>query len=283
MKNNRPIFYMIFSVLAFAMMNTVVKYVSTFSVYQIVFYRSIGTLAITLPLALKTKSSFFGIKKKWLIVRGIAGVISLTCFFESLNYLSIGTAVSLRYTSPIFATILAFLILKEKIKLLQWFFFFLAFIGVLIIKGFGIDISSFGLLLIFISAFFHGFVFMLIRKIGSDENPIVIINYFMIMAFLFGGIMSINTWRNPTLTEWFLLLSLGFFGYIGQLYMTKAFQADETSVVAPLQYLEVLFTIIIGAFWFREIYDGYTLLGISLIIFGLVYNIYFKKKKSKKV
>lgn len=269
---------MIFSVLAFSMMNAVVKYVSTFNVYQIVFFRSIGTLIITFPLALKTKSSFFGIKKKLLIVRGIAGVISLTCFFESLNYLSIGTAVSLRYTSPIFAAILAFLILKEKIKLLQWVFFFLAFIGVIIIKGFGLDISSFGLLLIFISAFFHGFVFMLIRKIGSDENPIVIINYFMIMAFLFGGIMCFNTWKNPTHTEWFLLLSLGFFGYIGQLYMTKAFQADETSIVAPLQYLEVFFTIIIGAFWFGEMYNGYTLLGISLIIFGLIYNIYLKNK-----
>ena len=272
MKKNHPIFYMVFSVLAFAMMNAVVKYVSTFNVYQIVFFRSIGTLAITLPLALKTKSSFFGVKKKWLIIRGIAGVISLTCFFESLNY-----------TSPIFAAILAFLILKEKIKLLQWVFFFLAFIGVIIIKGFGLDISSFGLLLIFISAFFHGFVFMLIRKIGSDENPIVIINYFMIMAFLFGGIMCFNTWKNPKLTEWFLLLSLGFFGYIGQFYMTKAFQADETSVVAPLQYLEVFFTIIIGAFWFGEIYNGYTLLGISLIIFGLIYNIYLKNKSSKKI
>lgn len=282
-KNNRPIFYMIFSVLAFSMMNAVVKYVSTFNVYQIVFFRSIGTLIITFPLALKTKSSFFGIKKKLLIVRGIAGVISLTCFFESLNYLSIGTAVSLRYTSPIFAAILAFLILKEKIKLLQWVFFFLAFIGVIIIKGFGLDISSFGLLLIFISAFFHGFVFMLIRKIGSDENPIVIINYFMIMAFLFGGIMCFNTWKNPTHTEWFLLLSLGFFGYIGQLYMTKAFQVDETSIVAPLQYLEVFFTIIIGAFWFGEMYNGYTLLGISLIIFGLIYNIYLKNKSSKKI
>ena len=61
--------------------------------------------------------------------------------------------------------------------------------------------------------------------------------------------------------------------------MTKAFQSDETSMVAPLKYLEVVFMIIIGAFWFDEIYNLWTLLGIFLILLGLVYNIYLKKQK----
>ena len=101
----------------------------------------------------------------------------------------------------------------------------------------------------------------------------------MVMAFIFGGVMSINYWKNPNLTEWLLLLSLGIFGYVGQLYMTKAFQLYETNVIAPLKYLEVIFMIIIGATWFEEIYNLYTLLGIFLILLGLVYNIYIKRKQ----
>jgi drug/metabolite transporter (DMT)-like permease len=119
---------------------------------------------------------------------------------------------------------------------------------------------------------------VLIRKIGDKENPLVIINYFMVLAFVFGGILSIHNWRNPDATEWIFLLSLGVFGYIGQLYMTKAFQANETNLVAPLKYLEVIFTIIIGASWFGEVYNLWTLLGILLILSGLIYNIYIKKK-----
>ncbi|WP_231953084.1 DMT family transporter [Polaribacter vadi] len=280
MKTNQAILYMVFSVIAFAMMNAVVKYLTSFNVYQIVFFRSIGTLVITVPIVLKQKISFFGNeKKKWLLIRGIAGVISLTCFFQSLNYLAVGTAVSLRYTSPIFAAIFAFLFLKEKIKPIQWLLFFIAFIGVLIIKGFGANMDSIGLIFVMISAIFLGIIFVVIRKIGDKESPLVIINYFMIMAFIFGGILSINNWKQPTSTEWLLLLSLGFFGYIGQLYMTKAFQSDETSMVAPLKYLEVVFMIIIGAFWFDEIYNLWTLLGIFLILLGLIYNIYLKKQK----
>jgi drug/metabolite transporter (DMT)-like permease len=72
---------------------------------------------------------------------------------------------------------------------------------------------------------------------------------------------------------------LGVFGYVGQLYMTKAFQSDQTSVIAPLKYLEVIFTILIGISWFGDVYNLWTLLGVFFILFGLVYNIYLNKKK----
>jgi drug/metabolite transporter (DMT)-like permease len=279
MKSSKAIFYMIFSVIAFALMNTVVKYLNNFSAYQIVFFRSIGTLFFTIPLILKYKIPILGNNKKWLLLRGAAGVISLTCFFQSLNYLALGTAVTLRYTSPIFAAIFAFFFLKENIKPMQWFLFLVAFTGVLIIKGFEGDVNSLGIVLIILSAIFLGLIFVLIRKIGDSENPLVIINYFMVMAFVFGGAMSIMYWKNPNLVEWLLLLSLGVFGYVGQLYLTKAFQSYETNVIAPLKYLEVVFMILIGAFWFGEVYTLWTLLGVLLIMFGLIYNVYLKRKK----
>lgn len=281
MNNSKAIFYMIFSVIAFALMNTVVKYLNHFSTYQLLFFRSLGTLFFTLPLLIKSKVSILGNNKTLLLLRGVAGVVSLTCFFQSLNYLALGTSVSLRYTSPIFAAIFAFLFLKEKIKPIQWFLFLVAFSGVLVIKGFGGNVNSIGLMFIMMSAISLGLIFVLIRKMGNTENPLVIINYFMVMAFVFGGLMSINIWRKPNLAEWGMLLSLGVFGYVGQLYLTKAFQSDETSVIAPLKYLEVVFMIAIGAFWFGEIYNLWTLLGVVMIMFGLIYNIYLKNKSTR--
>jgi drug/metabolite transporter (DMT)-like permease len=279
MKYNKAIVYMIISVIAFAIMNAVVKYVSIFNAYQIVFFRSIGTLVFTIPLILRQRIPILGNNKKLLLLRAAAGVISLTLFFQSLNYLDVGTAVALRYTSPIFAAILALIFLKEKIKTMQWLLFLVAFVGVLFIKGFSTTINSLGLLLVILSALFLGLIFVVIRKMGTKENPLVIINYFMVMAFIAGGVMSINHWRNPNTIEWVLLLSLGVFGYIGQLYMTKAFQSQETSLIAPLKYLEVIFMIIIGATWFGEIYSFWTLFGVFLILLGLVYNVYFKKER----
>ena len=279
MKSSTAIFYMIFSVIAFSLMNAVVKCLSGFDAYQIVFFRSIGTLLFTVPLIVKAKIPILGNNKKLLFLRGLFGVISLTCFFQSLNYLSLGTAVSLRYTSPIFAAIFALFYLKEKIKPMQWLLFLIAFVGVLVIKGFGADVNSLGVIFAILSAIFLGLIFIVIRKLGDSEHPLIIINYFMVLAFLFGGVMSIKYWKTPDLTEWMLLLSLGLFGYVGQIFMTKSLQASETNVVVPLKYLEVVFMIIIGAFWFDEIYTLWTLFGVFLIMFGLLYNIYLKRKR----
>ena len=62
--------------------------------------------------------------------------------------------------------------------------------------------------------------------------------------------------------------------------MTKAFQTTVTNQVAPLKYIEVIFTLVLGLLWFDEIYSIWSLLGIAMIIGGLVLNVVYKAKKS---
>ena len=195
------------------------------------------------------------------------------------KYLPIGTAVSLRYMAPIFAAIFAIFFLKEKVKPFQWLFFTMAFIGVIILKGFDTNLNNFGILLIITSALFSGGVYIIISKIGKGDHPVVVVNYFMIISTILGAVLSINNWIQPKGIQWLLLISLGVFGYFGQVYMTKAFQIAATNQVAPLKNLEVIFTLILGVTFFNEIYTFYSLLGILLIILGLVLNTLFKGKK----
>ncbi len=271
---------MIISALAFTFLNVFVKSLNHFSVYQIVFFRALGSLFFTIPFLLKNRISLIGNKRGLMIMRSIVGLISMTLFFLSLKYIAMGTAVSLRYVAPIFATFFALFILKEKIKPVQWLFFGIAFTGVLILKGFDddTDIQLLGVILALTSALFAGFVYIFIRKIGSADHPVVIVNYFMIISAVIGGLLSISSWVNPIGNEWFVLMSLGVFGYFAQLYMTKAMQVGETNQVAPLKYLEVIFTIIIGLIWFKEVYTIWSLVGIICIVLGLTLNVMTKKK-----
>ena len=124
----------------------------------------------------------------------------------------------------------------------------LAFLGVLILEGFDSNVSAKGLAFVLIASVFSGMVYVVIRKIGKKDHPVVIVNYFMFFSALVGGILAIFQWVRPKGVEWIALLSLGLFGYFGQLYMTKAFQLAKTSFVAPFKYLEVVFTIGIGNF-----------------------------------
>ncbi len=261
---------MIFSAVFTSLMYSVVKYLNHFSVYQIIFFRSLGTLIFSIPLVYFMKVSFVARNNLLLIVRAFVGLISMIFFFESIKFLDLGIAVSIRYSSPIFATLLAFFFLKEKFKISSWIILFSGLAGIFIIKDFVFDINLMGLFYALISSIFLGVVFVITAKIGNSENTFTIINYFMVISLIFTGFISYNDWINPSVIELLLLLFSGMLGFVGLLFLTKAFQNEKVNIISPIKYLEVVFSVLIGIFWFDETYTFWGLIGIFLILTGLL-------------
>lgn len=268
---------MVLSTIAFTGMNALIKYLTIYSAYQLVFFRSLGSLFFTFGFLVHRRIPILGTNRKLLITRGLFGTTSMLLFFMAVHYMPIGSAVALRYIAPIFAAIFAIVLLKEKVKPIQWLFFVFSFMGVLVLKGFDGSIPPVGLVLVLLASVFSGLVYIIIRKIGQKEHPVVIVNYFMCIATAVGGVLSIFHWKTPTGLDLLLLLSLGVFGFFGQLFMTKAFQMGETSVIAPIKYVEVVFAIIIGVWFLGETYTIWSFVGMAMIICGLLLNIWFKK------
>ena len=112
----------------------------------------------------------------------------------------------------------------------------------------------------------------------------VVVFYFMLIATLVGAIgIGFTGWISPSLVDYPSLLMLGVFGFLAQLYMTKAFRSYEANMIAPFKYVEVFFTLSIGVFVFGETYTFFNLLGILLVISGLICNILYKSRSQKKV
>ncbi len=269
---------MLLSTLSFAFMNIAVKYLVHYPTFQIVFFRAIGSLLITFSYLRYKNINPWGNQRKLLMLRGLVGVTSMVLFFWGVHYISVGTAVTLRYLSPIFAAIFTVLFFKGKIKAVQWFFFSLSFTGVVFIKGLDAAVSGFGVGLVLGAAVFSALVYLLIQKIGKQDHPVVVVHYFMIITTLVGGVGSLFSWEKPQLWDWGILFSLGIFGYFGQLFMTKAFQNAAAYRVAPFKYVEVLFTLFFSFFILVEPYSKYQLIGAFLVILGLVLNGLYKSK-----
>lgn len=278
----KAIYFMLLSTLAFTLMNGLLKFLTSYSAYQMVFFRSLGSLFFTFGFLLNRGIPVLGTYRKLLILRGLVGSTSMVLFFMALHYMPLGSAVGLRYIAPIFAAIFAILLLREKVKPIQWLFFMISFSGVLVLKGLDQNIPLIGLALVLIASVFSGLVYIIIRKIGSREHPVVIVNYFMCIATIIGGVGAIFDWKVPVGIDWLLLSSLGVFGYFGQLFMTKAFQMGETNAIAPLKYLEVFFAVIVGVMFLGEEYIIWSFVGMAMIIGGLLLNIWFKQRLLKK-
>ncbi len=274
----RALVFMIVSTLSFTVMNSLIKSLEGIHTFQIVFFRCFGSLIICVSYLKFHKIPMLGNQKKLMIGRGIVGVTSMFLFFTALKFIPFGTTVSLRYLAPIFAAILSVFLLKEKIKSIQWLFFLVSFAGVALIKGIDVRVSTFGLVILLSSALLSGCVYVFLRAIGSRDHPVVVVNYFMAVSTLLSAAGAIFYWQRPDSFEWLILISLGIFGYIGQVYMTKAFQVAEANKVAPMKYFEAIFSIFAGWIFFSEGYSVMGLLGIVLVLGGMLLNMLVKSE-----
>ena len=279
----KAVWYMVVGMMAFACLNFIVKYLDHLSAFQLVFFRAAGTLLITLPIIYREGLNPLGNKKGLLLFRAVMGFTSLLFFFIALKMMPLGTCVTLRYLAPIFAAIFALWLLGEQVRPPQWVFFLISFSGVFVIKGFDPDLSTLGVILIMISGILSGLVLVIIRKIGDQDHPIIIVNYFMVVSAVLSFFGCINNWTTPIGIEWIILFLLGFFGFIGQYFMTKAVQLETTDVVAPIKYIEIPFTILIGMTFFGETYGWISVLGFGLIVGGLALNILYKSYLNQKL
>jgi drug/metabolite transporter (DMT)-like permease len=139
---------MLLSTLFFAMMNSMVKYLADYGAFQLVFFRSLGTLVFSMSFLLYRKIPIFGNQTKLLFLRGFTGASSMVLFFLALQFMTLGSAVTLRYTAPLFVALLTVMFMGEKIKFIQWIFFAISFAGVVLVKGFDATVNFFGLTII---------------------------------------------------------------------------------------------------------------------------------------
>lgn len=271
---------MIGSSFAFSLMHLCVKAMPHIPVFELVFFRSLGSLLITLLYLNKNKTPIFGNNKKVLLARGFFGTAGLCLFFLTLQNIPLAGAVTIQYLSPIFTALFAVFILRERVEKRQWFFFTLAFAGVCLLKGFDASgqISSLFLFVGVVSACFSGLAYNCIRYLRSSESALVVVFYFPLVATPITGALSILNWVKPQGADWAYIVALGIVTQAAQVFMTKGIQSDVAGNIMTYKYLGVIFAFVYGFFIFKETYSFLSLFGIFLLISGVILNAVFNKK-----
>ena len=276
---------MLISVGCFAAVNLLVKFLPHLPATELVLFRSLITFAISYSLLKKKKLYPWGNNKPWLLIRGVAGTTALTIFFYTLQKMPLSAAVTVQYLSPFFTAFIAGFLLGEKTKAAQWLFFLVSFAGIVVVKGSSADIPPTLLALGVFSSMFSGLAYNAIRKL-KDEEPLVIVMYFPLVATPVMLVFSLFNWVTPVGIDWLLLLGLGVLTQFAQLYMTKSYQLSEVNTVAPLKYIGVIFALTWDIALFDFIPNAQMFLGIALVIGGVLMNLRFKsveKKRTRKV
>ena len=272
---------MLISTFAFSLMTLFVKFLPNIHAFEIIFFRSLISLIISFT-ALRMKRIYpLGVNKKYLVMRGLFGVTALTLFFITLQNVPLANAVTIQYLSPIFTAIFAIFMLGERLKWLQGLFFFISFYGVILIKGFDERVDTLYLILGITSAVFAGLAYNCIRKVKDTDHPLVVVLYFPLVATPLMGVLSYFKWVTPTLEEFGILLGIGIATQFGQVFMTKALQAENAAKISAMKYFGTVYALLYGYLFFSETYSTQALLGIGLVILGVLLNVGYKAFKVK--
>jgi len=279
---SRGVWYMVVSVFFFSCMGLMVKLVAHIPSTQVVFFRSAISFLLSFWLLKRQGVSVWGVHRKHLLLRGLCGAVALILFYETLQKIPLASAVTIGFLAPIFTTILGIFIVKERVQPIQWLFFLLAFIGVIMVQGFDPRIQMIYLVIGVVATFFSGLAQSFIRKINTQEHPLVIIFYFPLITTPLSGAYSFFHWVPPQGWDWAFLLAIGLFTQFAQFFMTKSIQLEELSKVTIIRYLSIVYALVFGYIFFDETYSILAYAGMGLAILGVFANVWYKQTLAKK-
>lgn len=281
---NLGIFYILLSIGSFSILHAIVKYLDHIPAIQIIFFRALISLVLSLA-AIKVKGiKSWGNNKVGLFLRGFFGAIALTFYFHTLQVLPLGTAVILQQLSPIFAVLMATVILKESASPIQYLLILICFLGAYQFKGNGDgDYQLEVLPIIFgvLGAIFSALAYNLVRYLKTTEDPLIIILYFPLVTLPLVGVYCFFNWTPVAVKDILPLLGVGIFTQLGQFYMTKAYHLKEISELAIYRYLSLPIAIVMGFFLFNETPKSNDLLGAGIIVASLLSSTFVRNKRRK--
>lgn len=256
----------------FAVMSALVKWCGGHGVpvFQMIFFRNAFAFV---PLGLyiwRTTGPRVLITRRPLghLARASVGLIGMSCSFTALQYLPLTAATAFSFAAPLFMTALSAPILKERVGPHRWGAVVVGFMGVLIMVRpdpgkmnlIGSGFALFG-------AVAAAGAMVTIREIGKTERGATIVFYFTLGGALMGLASAPFGWVMPSPQILGLLILMGLIGGVGQLLMTEALRVAPVGVVAPFDYIQLLWASVIGFGVWGEIPETLTLAG-ALVVAG---------------
>ena len=252
----------------------------------ICFYRCLMGLIIITPFIIKNNFQALQTDNMRLqILRALINIISMICWFTAIGMMHLEKATALGFTTPLFTTVLAVIVLGEVIRFHRTAALLLGFIGILIIIRPGYMPFEFGTILMLIASFSFSFVLIFVKKLSATDSSLTIIFYHLLYMTPAFFILSLFYWQSINFNQLVIFSLMGSAGLLSHWCLAQAFKMSDTTFVMPLQFTKLIWASLIGLFIFAEQPDIWTWVGGIIIFISVVYITYreaFRKKGTSK-
>ena len=244
---------MIISGLFFVIMHSAVKYLSKeVHIFEIAFFRCALVIFVLAPIIFQQGKKIFTTKQpKVQFLRITTNSVAMLCFFYGISTTPLAQLTTLGFTVPIFATILAVIFMKEKIRLRRTTALIVGFIGTIIVMRPDISIEL-GALLIIFSSFLWSICLIFIKKLTQTYSAVTISLYFGIGMIPATFALAFPVLEMIDLRQFIILIFIAITGTLAQTIMNSALEKGELALLLPFDFLRLIWSVLIGYALFSE-------------------------------
>jgi drug/metabolite transporter (DMT)-like permease len=238
---------------------------------EIVFARSLIMAVVCAAMLLRAGEAVRGGRPGLLLLRGLFGFGSLSCFYYAVVHLPLADATVIQYTNAIFTAVFAVFVLGERVRRRELLCLLVTLAGVLVVArpsflfASAARLPAFPVLVALAGACFSGAAYVTVRKL-EGEHPLVVILHFSIVGVLGSIPAVVRHGVIPGAWDLLVLVGVGLTTLGGQVCLTKGLYLERAARASSVGLIQVVFAALLGALFFREFPDLPALLGTALII-----------------
>jgi drug/metabolite transporter (DMT)-like permease len=251
-------------------------------VYQLMFYRSALGLPLILVFAAFDKGGLRQFRTRRIglhIARNLSHLVGQFGWFFALAVIPLAQLFALEFTTPLWVTALAPLLLGESLTRMRLAAMALGFMGVLVVLRPGLADVSLGSIIMLIGAVGFAGSLMATKRMTVTEKPLTIIFYMTLIQTPVGLLLAINDlhWPTPVTGLWLILVAI--LGFTAHFYIIRAFSLADAIVVAPMDFLRLPIIAAVGVLIYGEALELWVFVGGALVLVGNYGNLMAEHRK----
>lgn len=266
--------FFVLATLCFGIMDAGIKYLAgDYTTWQIMFFRAFFSLLPIGVLIARSGGVVGLVTPRWPshVGRSLIGLGAAYGFFYSFAHMPLADVYALGFAAPLFMTALSVPILKEKVGWRRWAAVLVGFAGVMVMLRPGQGVLSWLSLVPLVAALLYALAMLFVRLLSRTESNAAITFYFVITMALVSGFMMIPGWRMPTPVDLALLAMIGIIGGIAQIVFTQAFRLAAPSLLAPFEYVGMIWAAGFGYILFGDVPDSAIWTGCAIVVASGLY------------
>ena len=271
---------MILSGVCFVAMHSAAKYLADeVHIFEIVFLRCALVVVILSPFLFKEgKKSLFTKQPKNQIYRIVTNSIAILLFFYGLSISPLSLATVLNFTAPIFTVIFAVIFLKEKLTTHRLISLLLGFIGVMCVLRPDLSLNVGGLLVL-LSSLVWASSLIFIKKLTKTDSAVTISLYAGVGMMPATFAAAYPYLEEINFVQFLFILFIAVSGTTAQTLLNSALKRGDLSFLLPLDFLRLIWSVLLGIALFGESTSVFLWLG-GLFILGATTLIVTSERKN---